>query len=232
MNSNPKAVLITGANARIGLELAKESLVLGYQAIIHFRSSSEPAMSIFKDDQRVRFLQGELTDNPERFIASALQMPLKIEGLINNASVFNEGDLRNPEHLKRTLDVNLMVPVRLSSEFAKSVNKGWIINIIDAHIDQFNPKFQNYRISKKFLREMTRQQAHLFAPTIRVNGIAPGAILPAEHDSDERFKLLAKNIPLRKTGSVENIRQAYKFLVENDYVTGSIIEVAGGWQLV
>jgi len=227
-----KSVLITGAAGRLGLELAKECLGLGYHIIIHYRSSAEPAKSLLGSDGRVTFVQAELTESPEQFMADIWKLPIPpLEGLINNAAVFQQGNMSNPGHFDSILTINALTPLRLSAEFAKRVKSGWLINITDAHNRPKSKKYQNYRVSKLFLDEITRQLAYLYAPSIRVNAIAPGAILPPAEESKEAFNKLSNNIPLGKTGGLTNIRQAMRFLVENDYITGSIIPVDGGWHL-
>ncbi|GBU20878.1 hypothetical protein R80B4_00765 [Fibrobacteres bacterium R8-0-B4] len=227
-----RTAVITGASARIGLESAKECLGLGYHAVIHYRTSAEPAASFFKGDGRVTFIQADLTESPEKFMddVKKLRVP-PLAGLINNAAVFESGDMSDPDHFDKMLAVNALTPLRLSAAFAKSVESGWIINITDARARPKSKKYQNYRVSKLFLEEITRQQAYLYAPRIRVNAIAPGAILPAEGETRESFDGLIKNIPMNRTGDTANIRQALRLLIENDYITGSVIPVDGGWGL-
>ena len=231
MNLNPKAVLITGASGRIGLELVKESLSMGYHVVLHYRSSPQPAFSIFKDDSRVTFLQAELTEAPEKFMDEVFKLPLTVEGLVNNASVFEKGNLTDPAHFNSLVSVNVMVPLTLSAAFARVNKGGWIINMTDARIKPKSKNYENYRVSKMILDEITGQLAFLYAPAIRVNAIAPGAILADAKSSADKFVQLAKNIPLGKTGDVSYIRQTYRFLVENDYITGCVIPVDGGWHL-
>ncbi|MFP4013005.1 MAG: SDR family oxidoreductase [Chitinispirillaceae bacterium] len=231
MNTNPEAILITGASARIGLELAKESLRMGFHVVLHYRSSPEPARTYFKDETRVHFLYAELKDYPEQLVEQANDLPLRLKGLVNNASIFTQGNLSDTDHFQQILNINVMIPVKLCARFVQFSNRGWIVNITDAHVNRFSSRYQNYRISKKLLTELTTQQASLFAPDFRVNAIAPGAILRAESESEEEFGSLAERIPLRRTGNVKSIRQAYRFLVENEYVTGTVIPVDGGWHL-
>jgi NAD(P)-dependent dehydrogenase (short-subunit alcohol dehydrogenase family) len=234
MNTNQKnkSALITGAADRLGLELAKECLDIGYHAVIHYRTSAEPARSIFKGDERVTFIQAELAESPEKFMENVRKLSIPpLEGLVNNAAVFQQGNMSDPNHFSDMLTVNALTPLRLSAEFAKSVKSGWIINVTDAHTRPKSKKYQNYRVSKQFLDEITQQLAYLYAPSIRVNAIAPGAILPPTRESKEVFDNLTTIIPLNKIGDVRNIRQALKFLVENDYITGMIINVDGGWHL-
>ncbi|MDR2591722.1 MAG: SDR family oxidoreductase [Chitinispirillales bacterium] len=232
LNQRQRTVVITGASDRIGLELAKECLDLGYHAVIHYRTSPEPAASSFNGDGRVAFIQADLTESPEKFITDVQKLRVPpLAGLINNASVFETGDMSAPDHFDRVLTVNTLVPLKLSAAFAKSVKNGWIINITDAYIHNKSKKYQNYRVSKLFLEEITRQQAYLYAPAIRVNAIAPGAILPAAGEARESFDSLKKNIPMNRTGDPAHIRQALRFLIENDYMTGNVIQVDGGFGL-
>jgi NAD(P)-dependent dehydrogenase (short-subunit alcohol dehydrogenase family) len=230
-NQKPKAVLITGAADRIGLELAKECLELGYRAIIHYRSSPEPASAVFDGDERVMFIKADLTESPKRVMDYARDLPVTLEGLVNNASVFRRGDLSDPEQFHDILSINALAPLSLSTAFANTVKSGWIINISDARNRPMSRKYQNYRISKLFLDELTKQLAYLYAPFVRVNAIAPGATLPSANIPKEGFGDLPKTIPLGKTGDPRYIRQALRFLVENDYMTGAVIPVDGGWHL-
>jgi NAD(P)-dependent dehydrogenase (short-subunit alcohol dehydrogenase family) len=227
-----KSVLITGAADRIGLELAKECLDMGYHTVIHYRTSAEPAQSIFNSDKRVTFIQAELTESPEKFMDDARNLSIPpLVGLVNNAAIFQRGDMSDPNHFSDMLAVNALTPLKLSAEFAKSAKNGWIINISDAHTRPKSKNYQNYRVSKLFLDEITQQLAYLYAPSIRVNAIAPGAILPSAEESQDEFYDLSKTIPIEKIGAPRNIRHAMRFLIENDYVTGTIINVDGGWHL-
>ncbi|MDR2579202.1 MAG: SDR family oxidoreductase [Chitinispirillales bacterium] len=228
---HPKAVLITGAAGRIGLELAKECLELGYHVIAHYRSSPEPARSAFMSDKRVAFIPAELTEPLQKLMDEVKKLPVTLVGLINNAAVFQTGDISDPEHFVDTLSINTIAPLKLSVAFAKCVDNGWIINITDARTRHKNKKYQNYRVSKVFLDEITRQLAFLYAPSIRVNAIAPGAVLPADSEPPNRFADLSTHIPMGKTGNPSNIRQTLRFLIENNYVTGTVIPVDGGWGL-
>jgi NAD(P)-dependent dehydrogenase (short-subunit alcohol dehydrogenase family) len=91
--------------------------------------------------------------------------------------------------------------------------------------------YQNYRISKLLLEEITRQQALLYAPAIRVNAIAPGAMLPSE-GNEAYFATLSEKIPLRSTGDLRSLTDAYSFLIKNHYITGQVLRVDGGWGLI
>jgi NAD(P)-dependent dehydrogenase (short-subunit alcohol dehydrogenase family) len=231
----PKAILITGANQRLGFEFAKEALRLGYAVIIHYHSRKEPALSWLKRhpefQKRAWFIQADLQELPQELLHGATELPVRLEGLVNNASVFTKGDLNDFDHFQSVLQINCFAALQLATAFGRGVKKGWIINITDAHIGSPNRSFQNYRISKELLSILTRQLAYLLAPSIRVNAIAPGAMLAAR-GREKDFALLPSHIPLQRTGSPLSLTQAFDYLVRNEYVTGETLHVDGGWHVM
>jgi pteridine reductase len=227
-----EAVLITGGTKRLGLELAIRTLDMGMAVIIHYRSDYQNAAYLqdkYKD--RVFFIKADLLENPEELMESTVALPVKLVGLVNNASVFTEGDLSDTRQLKTILNVNTLAPVMLADRFSRIADQGWIINITDANVSSLNIRFMNYRISKLFLEELTRQQAFLYAPKIRVNAIAPGAMLPSDKKEDLSFGSVSKKIPLGFTEDLQQLADTYTFLVKNRYITGETIRVDGGLHL-
>ena len=236
MSPLPQAVIITGGTKRIGFHLAQASLDMGLDVILHFRSGDRSARQWLERrpeyNGRVHFIRMDLTDRPERLIEKTLLLPCRLTGLVNNASVFSKGDLSDIAHLKAMLDIHFFAPALLGARFAEQVkNDSWIINITDALAARPNPAWQNYRMSKMFLEELTRQQAIRFAPRCRVNAIAPGAVLPSRGSSRAAFDALADKIPLRKTAPMQSLIEAYRFLATNTSCTGQVVKVDGGWSL-
>jgi NAD(P)-dependent dehydrogenase (short-subunit alcohol dehydrogenase family) len=233
MGSKKRAILITGGVKRLGLAYAKASLEMGDSVILHYRSSKGDAEELLTKEfpDQVHFIQQELGVTPEHLITSAQALNLQITGLVNNAATFTKGNFFDPGHFERTLSINAITPLRLGTAFHKQVGTGWIINITDANISHPNMTYQNYRISKLLLEEITRQQALLYAPAIRVNAIAPGAMLPSE-GNEAYFATLSEKIPLRSTGDLRSLTDAYSFLIKNHYITGQVLRVDGGWGLI
>ena len=232
---NP-GVIVTGGAQRIGLELAKKALAMGFDAVIHCRTDSRGAEQWLSNNpscrRRVVCIRQDLAVAPARLIDEAARSSDRLVGLVNNASDFSKGNLDDPGHFFSVLAINTLAPLALAQRFAACVRNGWIINITDARTRQFNATYQNYRLSKLFLAEITRQLALLYAPRIRVNAIAPGAVLPAETPEGRKsFAALAPAIPLKRTGTVDGVLHAFEYLVHGDYVTGQVLYVDGGWHL-
>jgi NAD(P)-dependent dehydrogenase (short-subunit alcohol dehydrogenase family) len=230
-----KAVLITGGTKRLGLALTRKSLAMGLAVVAHYRSSKDELEEWLSDRprerSRVHFVRAELTAETEALMARVDELPVKLVGLVNNASVYAKGNLDDAEHFGSVLTTNALAPLALARGLRKRVRTGWIVNITDAHVDPIDHEHQNYRIAKRFLGEITTQLASLYAPGLRVNAIAPGAMLPAPGQSQATFDRLSERIPLRRTGSFDDLWRAYEYLVQSDYVTGQVLYVDGGWHL-
>jgi len=235
MKRRPKAVLITGATKRLGFAFTKQTLAMGFSVVAHHRRGTAALGSWLRRHPsyaaRVHFVQADITDNPAALIAQALKAPVSLVGLVNNASLFTHGNLNDLAHFEKTLATNVDAPLRLAIEFSRRVRSGWIVNITDAHAAPLNRTYQNYRISKLLLDELTQQLAFTLAPRVRVNAIAPGAVLPPAAASPTFFRALTKAIPLRRTTDLASLLQAYTYLVENRCVTGQVLYVDGGWHL-
>lgn len=232
MDKNNEAIIITAGIKRLGLAFARTILEMGLKVVLHYRSAIGEAEVLEKEyPSRVYFIQQELENCPEHLIEKASALNLNVKGLVNNAAIFSKGNLTDPLHFSECLQINTIAPLRLSAEFNRLIRNGWIINITDANITHPNLSYQNYRISKLFLEEITRQQAVLFAPNIRVNAIAPGAMLPSE-GNESLFTTLSDKIPLRSVGNIQSLTNAFAFLIKNDYITGQILRVDGGWGLL
>lgn len=228
------AVLITGGTDRLGLAMAQSCLEMGYPVILHFRSSADPARKLLsrsKYKDHVHFIHWDLSPETTDGLIAAARSWHPLCGLVNNASIFTSGSLETTVHFNETIATNTMVPLALARTFAQNKSARWIINITDAHIDTILPRYQNYRLSKLWLEQLTSQMAVLWAPRIRVNALAPGAILAAKGTTKESFRKLAQSIPLKRTGTVGDIRKAFEFLVEHQHITGQNLHVDGGWHL-
>ncbi|MDP2654588.1 MAG: SDR family oxidoreductase [Candidatus Omnitrophota bacterium] len=231
--------LVTGAARRIGKTLALALSRWGYRVALHCNRSHKDAGAVAREIKKeggdCEIFAFDLADAGKvqaLFKAVTRRFP-DLNILINNASIFEKSSLRKPDlgNFDRHFAVNLRAPYILTSLFASSCKKGHIINILDAHIVRDRTAHAAYLLSKKGLNELTRMSAYALAPDIRVNGIAPGLILPPEGEGQNYLDRLAKDIPLKRKGDLANIVRSLQFLLENDDLTGQIIFSDGGEHL-
>jgi pteridine reductase len=156
--------------------------------------------------------------------------------LINNASKFypTKIDTVNDKNWTDIINTNLKTPLFLSKSFFPELKKrkGSIINIIDIHV---NPPLKNhiiYNLSKAGLLALTQSLAKDLAPSVRVNGVSPGAIMWPKSINKKRKKEIISKIALQRIGEPNDIAKTILFLITNgNYITGQNINVDGGRRL-
>ncbi len=234
-----KTALVTGAAKRIGRAICLELASEGVNVVVHYRESKEEAEALLKElesyNVKVWLLQAdfEKADEYEKLIDFAFEKTGGLDFLINSASIFPSSTVQNInwDDFIRNIRVNSWVPFYLSRSFAQKAQKGAIINLMDAKMHEFDLKHVAYLISKQILESFTCMTALEFAPNIRVNGIAPGLILPPPGKNESHLDLLSDNLPLKSHGDVRNITDSVIFLLKNDFITGEIIYIDGGGHL-
>ncbi len=241
-NSGPVA-FITGAAKRIGAAMACQLHSEGYRVIIHYGHSKDDALALAEklNNQRADSaicLQANLCNSDE--VSTLGQRALGIWGqidvLVNNASSFYPtpvGDISEEDWVS-LIGSNVKGPLFLSQALAPALalSNGCIINMVDMHVDRPLPKHSVYLIAKSGLASLTKSLAIDLAPHVRVNGIAPGAILwPEREMGDDEKETLLSSIPLGELGTPADIAKTLSFLVSAPYITGQIIYVDGGRSL-
>ncbi len=235
--------IVTGAAHRIGLAIASELARGGYAIGLHFHHSEEQAQSARRAlqamDVPVFLAHADLTD-PAQIEdvfgqAAAWGHPLKV--LVNSAAVMDRGDVRtlSPESWDTTMALNLRAPWLCAVAAARlmaQVGGGVIVNITDSGAQRAWTGYPAYVVSKAALESLTRVLARALAPAVRVNAVAPGLILPSEDGTLEQWQRLVDRLPLREGGQPEDVARAVMFMVQNPYVTGQVLAVDGGYQLV
>ena len=233
-------VLVTGGAKRIGRALCLALADRGFRIALHYnRSRSEAqkvADAINQNGGTCQLFACDLYDARQtgRLIPDILKHFSKLDILINNASIFKPSVIKGADliSLREHFAANFEAPFLLTAQFAEKCRKGHIINILDTHIVRNSTRHAAYLLSKKSLGALTKMSAAELAPHIRVNGIAPGLILPPEKSGAGRLERLAKDIPLRTKGNVTQITQTVDFLLNNTYITGQVIFVDGGEHLL
>ncbi|KJF44380.1 SDR family NAD(P)-dependent oxidoreductase [Draconibacterium sediminis] len=236
-----RTALITGASKRIGRSLTEHLAEKGWNVVLHYNSSAKGANELVEElekkypDQEFRAVQANLaeTDKVVALIPKLAARNIKVDLLVNNASVFDRGYLKGTsvELFDSQLDVNLKAPFFLIRDFANYFKSGNIINFVDTRITSNASNFAAYSISKKALWELTKMAALEFAPDIRINAIAPGVTLPPEDEDEDYLEKLAQGIPMKKPGGVEPILKSLDYILENDHLTGQLLFADGGENL-
>jgi pteridine reductase len=234
-----RSAFITGGAKRIGRALVDHFAEEGYHIALHYNSSEESALAVQKKIQSMglecSIYRCDLSDLPavESMMEQVCGDFSTLDLVINNASVFEPSDMRNTtnEFLQWTMAINLHAPLVISREYANRIGRGHIVNFVDATIETNNYRYCAYYLSKKGLADMIMMNAKELGPDIRVNGIAPGIILPPPGKDNSHVEPLIETVPLKRQGSLQDIVNAVHFLEKNEYVTGQIVFVDGGRHL-
>jgi pteridine reductase len=233
----PPLALVTGAALRLGKAFALTLARAGYDIVLHYHSSTEEARhtkaEIESLSKTVTLIEADLTQPSE--ISSLLSTFQSLDVLVNSAAFMPSGnvDSLSLENWDSSLDLNLRAPFLLAQGCAKKMTAGGlIINITDVGAYKMWSKYPSYTVSKAALETLTKILARALAPTIRVNAIAPGFVLPSDIVPDEEWERLIGRIPLKRPARADEITYALEFLLKNEYVTGQTIVVDGGYSLV
>lgn len=233
-----KVVLITGAAKRIGKALSLAFHDAGYSVLIHYHRSAEDAEALCKQlnqrrENSAHCLPCKL-DNQEAlddFVKECHKHINDLHLLINNASRFYPTPLGSAKQddWQHLMDSNLRAPYFLCQGFLDLLtqSKGNIINLVDIYGERPLAKHSLYSMSKAGLIMLNKSLALELAPAVRVNAIAPGAILWPEGGQDDQEAILQK-VPLQREGNEQDIVDAALYLNKAGYVTGQVIQVDGG----
>jgi pteridine reductase len=240
MNVKNKTVLITGSAVRIGRAIALRLAEDGAHVCIHYNASEQPARALEQTvqamGQQAWVVQGDLTSESgcKSVMSQALSLTGGLDVLVNNASVFGKHTLEESdmEAVMGEYWTNLFAPMQLMRLFAAQDRSGAIVNMLDRRITSLDTACVPYVLAKKSLAELTRIAALHWAPRIRVNGVAPGAILPPPGKDGNYLKDHAGRIPLDTPCTPEDVAEAVRFTLVSSTMTGQIVYVDGGQHLL
>lgn len=237
-----KYALVTGGADRIGRAVAIHLAKQGYHLLLHYNSSSEKAQKVKEEIESLetgvsaQLLQIDFLANNDfdQILEDLKKKNITLEVLVNCASDFIPSDFKKvgSELLDKELTINFKNPYLLTKAFARIYDKGNIINFIDTKVTKNHTVHLDYILSKKLLQDFTKISAVELAPNFRVNGIAPGLILPPEGKDESYLLNLAKNIPLKTIGNLEEILKAVQFILDSPFFTGQTLFIDGGEHLV
>lgn len=243
---NNKVALVTGSAQRIGAAIVKTLHDAGYNTVIHYRHSKEQAEILAAELNSRRknsavCIAADLhnTRDIQALATAAVAIWGRMDALINSASSFYPTPIGNitETQWEELVGSNMKAPFFLAQALATALAKqqGAIVNIADIYAEKPLPAHAVYCMAKAGNVMLTKSLALELAPQVRVNGIAPGAILWPEQggamNQQAQQQLLAK-IPMARTGSPKDIADAVLFLLRDaPYITGQIIAVDGGRSL-
>lgn len=241
---NAPVILITGAAKRLGAQIARNLHVAGASVAIHFHHSQTDA------DALVAELCALRANSAQAFKANLLDIAAlpdlvnqvvthfgALDGLVNNASTFfatQIGEI-DGDKWEDIVGTNLRAPLFLAQAVAAHLAKrgmGCIVNITDIHAERPLKNYPVYCAAKAGLLGLTRSLAVELAPKIRVNAVAPGAIMwpdaSEDFSADEQAAIIRHTL-LGRIGQAEDIARAVRFLMfDAPYITGQVINVDGG----
>ncbi|NIP73668.1 MAG: pteridine reductase [Gammaproteobacteria bacterium] len=239
-----RVALITGAAHRIGAAIARALHDHGMNVAVHYRSSRAAAerlqdeLNAERADSAV-LVQGDLhhTGALAGLVQGALSAWGRLDALINNASTFYQTPIGSvsEEDWDDLLGTNLKAPFFLSQAAAPYLQRhhGCIVNIADIHAERPRRAYPVYSIAKAGLVMLTKALASELGPEVRVNAVAPGAILWPEHEVDEETKResIARTF-LKRRGDPGDITRTVLFLIRDaGYMSGQVLTVDGGRSL-
>jgi len=236
-----RSALITGAAHRIGAAIARLLHAEGMDLLIHYRSSASAAQELQRELQArrpdsVTLVQADLLDcaGHRRLVESALAFRGHLDLLVNNASSFYPTPMESASEAQwdDLIGSNLKAPFFLAQAAAPALRerRGSIVNLIDIHAERPLKSYPIYSIAKAGNAMLVKSLARELGPEVRVNGIAPGAILwPEQGLSEELRREILERTTLKRPGTPEDIARTLLFLVRDaPYITGQIIAVDGG----
>lgn len=236
-HNTTKLALITGAGVRLGQASALALAQAGYDILIHYRSSRERALEtrqMVEDKGRLAHLLAADLSSPkgiDSLVEQVTGLTDALDVLVNNAGIFYPTPSPEDwlEHWDHFQQVNLKTPFVLTTKLIPLLRnkKGCVVNIVDIWSRFPLKRFLPYSVAKSGLEALTKALALELAPDIRVNGVSPGAALPASGGGSNIDKILSQ-VPLARLSGAEAIAEAVEFLCRADYITGQIIAVDGG----
>lgn len=237
-----RVALVTGAAKRIGAAIAEHLHEAGFRVVIHCHRSEKEAQALAVKMNESRpdsalVLSADLTLKPKavELIIQTIDWAQRLDVLVNNAAIFAKTPLNNlgDAHWDDLFNTNVRAPFWLSQAAYPyiALQKGTIINITDIHAERPLKGYSVYCQSKAALNMQTKSLAREFAPDVRVNAIAPGAIawpLQENRLSDAQQDHILARTPLKQHGNPAYIAQAVLALLENPFITGQTLSVDGG----
>ena len=238
-----KVVIVTGASRGIGKEIAKELAKKEYTVIANYNKSEKQAKELKeeleKENIKIDIFKADVSKRNEaqELVEYTIKKYGKIDVLINNAGIsqIKEFTQITDEDWNKMINTNLNSVFYMTQEACKNMihnKKGCIINISSIWGVVGASCEVHYSVSKAGIDAMTKSLAKEMGPSnIRINSIAPGIINTEMNRnlSKEEINNIKEEIPLEKIGKAQDIEKCVEWLIEDQYTTGQVISINGGW---
>ena len=237
----PRRVLVTGAGRRIGAGLSIALAEAGWHVVLHYNQAASEAQTLCETltaaGRIVELVQADLAkpDDIDKLMEQARSSG-PLDAVINNASLFayDDSDTISASEIDRHMAVNVTAPallIRALNDQMPEGKQGAVINMLDAKLFGINPDYFSYTLSKSACHTLTQIAAQAYAPRLRVNGIAPGIVLPSGGQTEEEFQLSHKRNLLGQGALMKEIVAAMHLLLDTRSITGEVIILDGGAHL-
>lgn len=241
MNTEGKVALVTGGAQRIGAEIVRTLHAAGMNVAVHYHASATAAKQLVGELDAARpgsaaAVRADLDDPAglQALITGVQDRFGRLDALVNNASRFYPTPLGTTTAAQwdELMGSNLRAPFFLTQAAAPLLRAagGCVVNLVDVHAQRPLKDHPVYCMAKAANAMMVMSLARELGPAVRVNGVAPGAILwPDRELSDAAKQEILDRTALGRTGTMADIARAVLFLVRDaDYVTGQVLAVDGG----
>ena len=233
MQVKDKLAVVTGGARRLGRAIVAGIAADGARVVIHCHDSLEEAHALAREvDGYV--VQADLA-RPEgaahlasQVMELAAQVQCELGLWVNAASTFERTAFLDSEPVlwQRTLQLVVLSPADLARRVAPVLSDGaLVVNVLDIAAHQPWKGYAHHCVAKAALLMLTRSLALELAPRVRVCGVSPGLLLPLEEEDAER---LIRRVPLGRVGQPADLVEAVRYLVQADYLTGTVVTVDGG----
>ena len=241
--SNSRSALVTGAGKRIGRAIALGLAAAGWDVAVHYRHSAQEAedtaAAVRALGRRAVLLQCDLSDEAatRALVGRAIDALGALECVVNNASQFefDSATAFSPALLATLMQANLAAPLLLAQALLAATPEGRqavVINLLDQKLDNLNPDFLSYTLSKSALKTATTMLAQALAPRVRVVGLSPGLTMVSGEQTAEGFAQAHQATPLGRSSEPQDIADAVCYLASARGVTGTTLLVDGGQHLM
>ncbi|MBI1878678.1 MAG: SDR family oxidoreductase, partial [Chloroflexi bacterium] len=239
MDIKNKVALVTGGAHRVGKAITLRLAEAGADVVINYHTSAAEAETTADEVRalgaKALLIQADIS-NYDQVKAMAGQVKIWFGGvdiLVNSADRWEKSSFHSEDigPWERIVGTGLNGPYFVTNAFAPLMlarGGGAIVNIVDLSAWEAWPNFTAHAVAKAGLLALTRQFALELGPSIRVNAVAPGPVLPPPDYSPKQIERTAARTLLNRWGSAADVAQAVKFLVEADYITGETIRIDGG----